>query len=274
MRRRSRASTSRRSVDVVCLVLDATAPFGDGDRWVANHLDLPRSVVVVNKIDVAGRDRVAAQLAAAAELDAEAYFPVSARTGDGVPALVEHLVARMPEGPAYFPAETVRDVPDEQWVAELVREQLLAVTRDELPYSIATRVSEWEGDRITVEILVERREPEGHGHRPWRARAEAGRRARPCPAARGDPPDAARARSTRTGSAAPTGWIGCTDGARPLLRRRRRRTVDGRRRSSWSSSSRDRRCAAATRSPGARRARRARSAARRRAARASARRRA
>ena len=67
----------------------------------------------------------------------------------------------MPDGPAYFPAETVRDVPDEQWVAELVREQLLAVTRDELPYSIATRVSEWEGDRITVEIIVERESQKG-----------------------------------------------------------------------------------------------------------------
>ena len=148
-------------VDVVCLVLDATAPFGSGDRWVAGHLDLPRAVVIVNKIDVAGRHAVAAQLAAAAELDAEAYFPVSARSGDGVPALVEHLVARLPEGPAYFPSETVRDVPDEQWVAELVREQLLAVTRDELPYSIATRVAEWEGDRITVEILVERASQKG-----------------------------------------------------------------------------------------------------------------
>ena len=102
-----------------------------------------------------------AQLTAAGELDAEAYFPVSARTGDGVPALVEHLVARLPEGPAYFPDETVRDMPEEQWVAELVREQLLAVTRDELPYSIATRVTEWEGDRIRVEIIVERESQKG-----------------------------------------------------------------------------------------------------------------
>ena len=67
----------------------------------------------------------------------------------------------MPEGPAFFPDDTVRDVPEEQWVAELVREQLLAVTRDELPYSIATRVSEWEGDRITVEIIVERESQKG-----------------------------------------------------------------------------------------------------------------
>jgi GTP-binding protein Era len=149
------------SVDVVCLVLDATQPFGSGDRWVAEHLDLPTAVVVVNKVDRASRHQVLAQLAAASELGAEAYFPVSAVTGAGVDALVDHLVARAPEGPAFFPPGTVRDLPEEQWVAELVREQLLAVTRDELPYSIATRVSEWEGNRITVEIVVERESQKG-----------------------------------------------------------------------------------------------------------------
>lgn len=148
-------------VDVACLVLDATKPFGKGDRWVANHLDLPRSVVVVNKVDVATRDQVVAHLAAASELDAEAYFPVSARTGQGVAALVEHLSARMPEGPLLYPDDMVSDLPEEAWVAELVREQLLRATRDELPYSIATRVTEWEWPRIRCEIIVERESQKG-----------------------------------------------------------------------------------------------------------------
>jgi GTPase len=148
-------------VDVIGLVLDATAPFGRGDRWVAGHLDLPRAVVIVNKVDRASQDQVMAQLTAAAELEAEAYFPVSARSGAGLDALVDHLVARAPEGPAFFPPDAVRDAPDEQFVAELVREQLLAATRDELPYSIATRVSEWEGNRISVEIIVERESQKG-----------------------------------------------------------------------------------------------------------------
>jgi GTPase len=148
-------------VDVVCLVLDATAPFGSGDRWVAERVDMPSAVVVVNKIDRAQPEQVLAMLAAASELGAESYFPVSARRGAGLDALVDHLVARVPEGLALFPADTVRDVADEVWVAELVREQLLAVTRDELPYSIATRVAEWEGNRITVEIVVERESQKG-----------------------------------------------------------------------------------------------------------------
>ena len=148
-------------VDVPCLVLDATQPFGNGDRWVADRLDLPRTVVIVNKIDAATKNQVLAMLTAAAELDAAAYFPVSARTGDGIAALVDHLVQSLPEGPMYFPAEEFTDMPEEQWVAELVREQLLAVTRDELPYSIATRVTEWEWPRIRVDIVVERQSQKG-----------------------------------------------------------------------------------------------------------------
>lgn len=142
-------------VDVVCLVLDATAPFGRGDRYVAQRL--PRDgICVVTKTDLASPSQVLAQLHAASDLGLSEYFPVSARTGEGVGELVEHLVARLPEGPRYYPEGTVTDTPEAVRVAELVREQLLAVTHDELPYSIATRVTEWEWPRIRVEILVER----------------------------------------------------------------------------------------------------------------------
>src|SRR5699024_9862606 len=86
---------------------------------------------------------------------------VSARTGEGVGPLLEEIVSRLPEGPAYYPDDMVTDVPDAFRVAELVREQLLAVTREELPHSIATRVTEWDWPRIRVEILVERDSQKG-----------------------------------------------------------------------------------------------------------------
>jgi GTP-binding protein Era len=148
-------------VDATCLVLDATAPFGKGDRWVAEKLHMPDSVVIVNKTDVASRKQVMAMLQAASVLGAAEYFPVSAKTGDGVGALVDHLGSRLPPGPKYFPDDEVSDLPEERWVAELVREQLLAVTRDELPYSIATQVTEWEWPRIRVDIIVERDSQKG-----------------------------------------------------------------------------------------------------------------
>jgi GTPase len=148
-------------VDVVCLVLDATQPLGKGDRFVAERVPTD-AIVVVNKVDVASPAQVLTQLAAAAEqLDRSAYFPVSARTGDGVPELVDEIVTRLPEGPPYYPDDMVTDVPEAFWVAELVREQLLAHVREELPHSIATRVTEWEWPRIRVEILVERESQKG-----------------------------------------------------------------------------------------------------------------
>jgi GTP-binding protein Era len=155
------ALDSVNDVDVVCLVIDATKPFGSGDQWVASHLQLKDAIVIVNKIDAVKETAVLSQLVQAGKLEAASYFPVSAKTGAGIPELVAHLSSLMPEGPMYFPEETVSDQPEELWIAELVREQLLAVTHDELPYSIATRVTEWEGKRIRVEILVERDSQKG-----------------------------------------------------------------------------------------------------------------
>ena len=156
----SAAESSIPDVDVVVFVIDATQPLGTGDRWVASRVPAD-AVLVVNKVDAAPAKAVLDQLAAAAELNLSDYFPVSARTGEGVHPLVDHLLARMPEGPRYYPEGMVTDVPEAFWVAELVREQLLAVTHDELPHSIATRVTEWEWPRIRCEIVVERESQKG-----------------------------------------------------------------------------------------------------------------
>jgi GTP-binding protein Era len=143
-------------VDLVCLVVDAEAGIGRGDEYIAQRVPAD-AIVVVNKIDRAKPARVLEQLAtAAAQLDLSEYFPVSASTGAGVPELVQHLVAQLPPGPQFYPDDMVTDVPEAFWVAELVREQLFAVMRDEIPHSIATRVTEWEWPRIRCEILVAR----------------------------------------------------------------------------------------------------------------------
>lgn len=156
------AQSSIGDVDVVCLLVDATQPVGRGDQWVGERV--PRDAfVIVNKVDLADPTQVLEQLQAASDLlvGGDEYFPVSAKTGAGVAELVDALVARLPEGPSYYPDDMVTDVPEAFWVAELVREQLLAVTRDEVPHSVATRVTEWEWPRIRVEILVERDSQKG-----------------------------------------------------------------------------------------------------------------
>ncbi|MEI8023281.1 MAG: GTPase Era [Actinomycetota bacterium] len=155
------ALESMRDVDVVCLVLDATQTVGTGDKWVSEQLDVSKAIVVLNKTDAVSSAKILAQLSAASSLGAAEYFPVSAKTGEGVEALLSALRQRTVEGEAMFPAEMVSETPQAQWIAELVREQLLAVTRDELPYSIATRVTEWEWPRVRCEIVVERESQKG-----------------------------------------------------------------------------------------------------------------
>jgi GTP-binding protein Era len=147
-------------VDVVVFVVDATAPLGKGDRWVAARVPAG-SLCVVNKIDIAPRASTLAQLAAAGELNLAEYFPVSALSGEGVDTLIDAIIDRLPDGPPLYPDDMVTDVPEAFWVAELVREQLLGVVKEELPHSVACRVTEWEWPRIRVEILVERESQKG-----------------------------------------------------------------------------------------------------------------
>ena len=148
-------------MDVVLFLVEADGGIGSGDEFIAAGLPKDRTVLVVNKADRVGRDRVAEQLVTASGLEFDEYFPISALTGEGVDALREHVLVRLPEGPRFYPDDIVTDVPEAFWVSELVREQLLAIVREELPHSVATRVTEWEWPRIRCEILVERDSQKG-----------------------------------------------------------------------------------------------------------------
>ena len=147
-------------MDAVCFLIDATKLIGPGDKWVAERCP-EDTIVIVNKTDIAKPEQVLEQLAAASDFSMEAYFPVSAKTGEGVDALLDHLASRMPVGPPYYPEDMTSDSADAFWVAELVREQLLNVLRDEMPHSVATRVTEMDWPHIRCEILVERDSQKG-----------------------------------------------------------------------------------------------------------------
>jgi GTP-binding protein Era len=192
------ATSSLDDVDAVVAMVEATGAVGPGDKMVlaqsarrvrsmaraatlgaevgmaaGSRMGDPTLLVVVNKIDRVGGDGVLTHLNAVSEvigsLDEEdggvpvpvEFFPVSATTGEGVPALVDAVVERMPEGPRYYPEGVVTDVAEAFWVADLVREELLHRVQDELPHSIACRVTEWEWPRVRCEILVERDSQKG-----------------------------------------------------------------------------------------------------------------
>jgi GTP-binding protein Era len=118
---------------------------GPGDRFIAEALaSSPVPVVVaVNKADRLDRPRTVLALQAAADLAPGAeVFPISARTGRGVGALVEHLAGLLPEGPFYFPPKEISDQPEQVLLAELVREQVLRRTRQEVPHAVEVQVDE------------------------------------------------------------------------------------------------------------------------------------
>ncbi len=157
-------------VDVVVQVVDAAAGVGRGDAYVYEHqvaeANAGARICVVNKIDRIRHHEVIPQLAAAGRLgDWDEIVPVSATGGMGVDTLLELLVTRMPEGPALFPGGEVTDQPIDVRIAELVREQALTVTREEVPHSVAVVIEEIEHedelDRIHASIVVERDSQKG-----------------------------------------------------------------------------------------------------------------
>src|SRR5581483_5777629 len=132
-------------VDAVLFVLSARERIGAGDRFIASHvysLGVP-VVIALNKVDRLKPGHIAEQMNTAARLgDFHALHPVSAKTGDGVGALRDELVALLPEGPLYFPREQRTDLSTEAQIAELIREKALWLTRDEIPHAISVEVDE------------------------------------------------------------------------------------------------------------------------------------
>jgi GTP-binding protein Era len=159
-RMQHRVEQELREADAALMVVNGEQGVGGaGDRWIAAALSRSTVpvVVAVNKIDRLDHPRTVAALQAAADfgLDAE-VFPVSARTGSGVEPLVRHLAGLLPAGPFYFPPGEVSDQPEDVLLAELVREQVLSRTRQEVPHAVEVQVEEIEdrGDVVAVRALL------------------------------------------------------------------------------------------------------------------------
>ena len=153
-----------------CLfVVNAEEGIGPGDRFIAGLLrNAPVPVVLaVNKLDAVSRGRAAATLQAAADLGiAGEVFPVSARAGSGLGPLVEHLAALLPEGPLYFEPDQLSDQTEHVRLAELIREQVLRRTREEIPHAVEVQVElidDGSPDLVRIEavLLVETESQKG-----------------------------------------------------------------------------------------------------------------
>jgi GTPase len=154
VRMQRRVEQELRDADAALLVVNGQQGVGPGDRFIAKALlgaaDDLHVICAVNKCDLLGPGETTQALAAAAELDCvDDVFPVSAKTGAGLDALVEHLSSLLPESPLLYPPEDHSDLPSEVHLAELIREQVLRRTRDEVPHA--------------VEVVVEGVEPREDG---------------------------------------------------------------------------------------------------------------
>jgi GTP-binding protein Era len=135
--------------DVVLFVINGEEEVGPGDRFIAGALigagaELP-VICAVNKADRLGPNELVPVLAAAAELEGvDEVFPISARTGEGLEPLLERLGELVPEGPYLYPPEDRSDQSSELLLAELIREQVLNRTRQEIPHSVEVKVLELE----------------------------------------------------------------------------------------------------------------------------------
>jgi GTPase len=143
--------------DAALLVVDGAQGVGPGDKFIAKALLAAHSetpvICALNKCDRLGNPETTVALAAAAELEAvDEVFPLSAKTGAGLEPLVAELASLLPVGPWLYPSEERSDLPSEVHLAELIREQVLSRTWDEVPHAVEVVVGEM---RHRVDGLVE-----------------------------------------------------------------------------------------------------------------------
>jgi GTP-binding protein Era len=149
--------------DVTLLIADASAPFGKGDEFavklVAEHA--PKAILLLNKIDRVHKPKLLPLIDRYAKLhNFEEIFPISALKGMQLGEVLEAVIARLPEGPAYFPPEIYTDQPERFLASEIIREQVIRHTHQELPHVSAVLIERFEESetitRIYATILVER----------------------------------------------------------------------------------------------------------------------
>jgi GTP-binding protein Era len=159
---------SLESVDVVLLLIDIEQPFGKGDEHVLGLIQNVAQPVVlgINKVDARKKEEILPVIESYRHKhDFADIVPFSALTGDNADRLEEVLIEHLPEGEALYPEETLTELPERFFVAEMVREKILRLTRQEVPHSTAVLIDSWvDGPKLTrieASILVERESQKG-----------------------------------------------------------------------------------------------------------------
>jgi len=159
---------SIRGVDLVLYMVDGSAEFGGGEQYIINALKQVKTpcILVLNKIDLLNKEQILKLIQDYSQLaDFLAIVPLSAKTGENKEELLKVIFNQLSEGPMYYPEDEVTDQPERFIMAELVREKVLQLTRDEVPHSIAVIVESVEEKttlvKVRASIIVERDSQKG-----------------------------------------------------------------------------------------------------------------
>ena len=162
------AYSAAHDVDVALLVVDASKPFGTGDQYIVDHVDVHDKplIIVFNKIDLARLDKTEELKAIYRNLFPKAIFlDTVAKEGFNIDELIKTVVSLLPEGPAYYPTDVITDKDEIFNIKEIIREKILKQLRDEVPHSIAIYMDhiEWEHKPIQIyaSIIVEKDSQKG-----------------------------------------------------------------------------------------------------------------
>lgn len=162
------AYSAAHDVDVALLVVDASKPFGTGDQYIVDHVDVHDKplIIVFNKIDLARLDKTEELKAIYRNLFPKAIFlDTVAKEGFNIDELIKTVVSLLPEGPAYYPTDVITDKDEIFNIKEIIREKILKQLRDEVPHSIAIYMDhiEWEHKPIQIyaSIIVEKESQKG-----------------------------------------------------------------------------------------------------------------
>ena len=155
-------------VDVALFVVDASKPFGTGDQFIIDHLDIHNVplIIVFNKIDLARLDKTESLKKIYREIFPNATFiDAVAKEGFNIDEIIKAVTEKLPEGPAYYPTETVTDKDEIFQIKEIIREKILKQLSEEVPHSIAIYMEhiDWESKPIQIlaSIIVEKDSQKG-----------------------------------------------------------------------------------------------------------------
>jgi GTP-binding protein Era len=156
-------------VDAILFLIDVAEGIGGGDRFIIEQLKTVKTpvILVLNKIDQVHPEELLPIIAQYKDLyNFAEIVPISALSGNNVTTLLDQIIRYLPEGPQYYPADQVTDHPEQFVCAELIREKILHLTREEIPHSIAVQIEDMKVQenglvRISAVIFVERDSQKG-----------------------------------------------------------------------------------------------------------------